>query len=94
MSGTENPGIMTGYTSAAGGSRPGSAPINGGGAALRTAVGGAIMATGATNSFMDIACGNGTLRITRLQLPGSRAQSVNDLINGGKELLMPGQELR
>ena len=43
---------------------------------------------------IDIACGNGTLRITRLQLPGSRAQTVNDLINGGKELLMPGQELR
>ncbi|PHQ24933.1 methionyl-tRNA formyltransferase [Marinobacter guineae] len=43
---------------------------------------------------IDIACGTGTLRITRLQLPGSRAQSVNDLINGGKELLMPGQELR
>ncbi|SFR48581.1 methionyl-tRNA formyltransferase [Marinobacter gudaonensis] len=43
---------------------------------------------------IDITCGKGTLRITRLQLPGSRAQSVNDLINGGKELLMPGQELR
>ncbi|AXS83753.1 MULTISPECIES: methionyl-tRNA formyltransferase [Marinobacter] len=42
---------------------------------------------------IDIACGTGTLRISRLQLPGSRAQSVNDLINGGKELLMPGQEL-
>jgi methionyl-tRNA formyltransferase len=42
---------------------------------------------------IDIACGNGTLRITRLQLPGSRAQSVNDLINGSKELLLPGQEL-
>ena len=34
------------------------------------------------------------LRDQSLQLPGSRAQSVNDLINGGKELLMPGQELR
>lgn len=43
---------------------------------------------------IDIACGIGTLRITRLQLPGSRAQSVNDLINGGKQLLLPGQELR
>ncbi|WP_048497980.1 methionyl-tRNA formyltransferase [Marinobacter subterrani] len=43
---------------------------------------------------IDIACGTGSLRITRLQLPGSRAQSVNDLINGGKALLMPGQELR
>lgn len=42
---------------------------------------------------IDIACGTGTLRITRLQLPGSRAQSVNDLINGGKQLLLPGQEL-
>ena len=51
---------------------------------------------------IDVACGHGalhgtlnsTLRITRLQLPGSRAQSVNDLINGGKQLLLPGQELR
>jgi methionyl-tRNA formyltransferase len=43
---------------------------------------------------IDIACGKGTLRITRLQLPGSRAQSVHDLINGGKDLLLPGQELR
>lgn len=42
---------------------------------------------------IDVACGTGTLRITRLQLPGSRAQSVNDLINGGKHLLLPGQEL-
>ena len=42
---------------------------------------------------IDIACGTGTLRITRLQLPGSRAQSVNDLINGGKQLLLLGQGL-
>ncbi|WP_100638876.1 methionyl-tRNA formyltransferase [Marinobacter salexigens] len=42
---------------------------------------------------IDIACGTGALRIARLQLPGSRAQSVNDLINGGKQLLLPGQEL-
>lgn len=42
---------------------------------------------------IDIACGTGTLRVTRLQLPGSRAQSVSDLINGGKQLLLPGQEL-
>ncbi|GGE63824.1 methionyl-tRNA formyltransferase [Streptosporangium jomthongense] len=42
---------------------------------------------------IDIACGRGVLRVTRLQLPGSRAQSVNDLINGGKQLLLPGQEL-
>ncbi|MEP2615039.1 methionyl-tRNA formyltransferase, partial [Marinobacter alexandrii] len=42
---------------------------------------------------IDVACGTGTLRIVRVQLPGSRAQSVNDLINGGKQLLLPGQEL-
>jgi len=42
---------------------------------------------------IDIACGAGTLRVTRVQLPGTRAQSVNDLINGGKPVLMPEQEL-
>lgn len=42
---------------------------------------------------IDVACGTGILRITALQLPGARAQTPNDLINGGKELLLPGQEL-
>lgn len=42
---------------------------------------------------IDVACGSGVLRITSLQLPGARAQSASDLINGGKELLLPGQEL-
>ncbi len=42
---------------------------------------------------IDVACGLESLRITRLQLPGSRPQSANDLINGGKDILMPGQEL-
>lgn len=42
---------------------------------------------------IDVACGLESLRITRLQLSGSRPQSANDLINGGKEILMPGQEL-
>ena len=42
---------------------------------------------------IDIACGSGILRITRVQLPGTRAQSVDDLINGGKPLLIPAQEL-
>lgn len=42
---------------------------------------------------VDVSCGEQTLRILRLQLPGSRAQSVNDLINGGREILLPGQEL-
>lgn len=42
---------------------------------------------------IDIACGEGALRVERLQLAGSRPQSVADLINGGKTLLLPGQEL-
>jgi methionyl-tRNA formyltransferase len=42
---------------------------------------------------IDIACGEGVLRVTSVQLSGSRAQSVSDLINGGKPVLMPGQEL-
>ncbi|KAA1174174.1 methionyl-tRNA formyltransferase [Marinobacter salinexigens] len=44
-------------------------------------------------SGIDVACGEGSLRITRVQLPGSRAQDINDLINGGKQILLPGQEL-
>jgi methionyl-tRNA formyltransferase len=42
---------------------------------------------------IDIACGLDVLRITRLQLAGSRPQSTSDLINGGKDILLPGQEL-
>ncbi len=45
-------------------------------------------------SGVDIACGNGILRVTRVQLPGTRAMSVSDLINGGKPVLEPGQVLR
>ncbi|MBN7769914.1 methionyl-tRNA formyltransferase [Marinobacter daepoensis] len=41
----------------------------------------------------EVACGAGTLTITSVQLPGSKAQSINDLINGGKHVLLPGQEL-
>ncbi|WP_111498424.1 methionyl-tRNA formyltransferase [Marinobacter bohaiensis] len=41
----------------------------------------------------DVACGEGVLRLTRVQLPGSRAQSVSDLINGGREVLLPGEVL-
>lgn len=42
---------------------------------------------------IDIACGLDALRVTRLQLSGSRPQSASDLINGGKDILLPGQEL-
>ncbi|MFW5825609.1 MAG: methionyl-tRNA formyltransferase [Marinobacter sp.] len=45
-------------------------------------------------SGADIACGQGVLRVTRIQLPGTRAMSLSDLINGGKAVLLPGQVLR
>lgn len=45
-------------------------------------------------SGVDIACGSGILRVTRIQLPGTRAMSVSDLINGGKPVLEPGQVLQ
>ncbi|WP_165857185.1 methionyl-tRNA formyltransferase [Marinobacter sp. JSM 1782161] len=41
----------------------------------------------------EVACGEGVLRLTRVQLPGSRAQSVSDLINGGRDVLLPGEVL-
>ncbi|QFS85246.1 MULTISPECIES: methionyl-tRNA formyltransferase [unclassified Marinobacter] len=42
---------------------------------------------------VEVACGTGTLKVTSVQLPGSKAQSISDLINGGKQVLLPGQEL-
>lgn len=42
---------------------------------------------------VDVACKEGVLRITKLQLPGSKAMSVADFVNGGKEILEPGQQL-
>lgn len=42
---------------------------------------------------VEVACSTGTLKITSVQLPGSKAQSISDLINGGKQVLLPGQEL-
>ncbi|MGP4845415.1 methionyl-tRNA formyltransferase [Marinobacter sp. 1Y8] len=43
---------------------------------------------------VTIACGDGVLQLTRVQLPGSRAQSISDLINGGRDVLLPGEVLR
>ncbi len=37
---------------------------------------------------ITIACGNGTLTITKLQLPGNKAISALDLINGGQAVLL------
>ncbi|RMF20100.1 MAG: methionyl-tRNA formyltransferase [Gammaproteobacteria bacterium] len=40
-----------------------------------------------------VACGEGQLIVTRLQLPGGKPLSVRDFINGGKPLLEPGTRL-
>ncbi|TVP58011.1 MAG: methionyl-tRNA formyltransferase [Halomonadaceae bacterium] len=42
---------------------------------------------------IDVACGDGVLRLTRLQLPGKQPQTPQDLINGGRPLLQTGSEL-
>ncbi|PAV26894.1 methionyl-tRNA formyltransferase [Tamilnaduibacter salinus] len=42
---------------------------------------------------IDVACGEGALRLQQVQLPGSRAQSVSDLINGGRDCLQTGEVL-
>ncbi len=39
---------------------------------------------------IDVSCGEGSLRITRLQLPGAKAMAAGDFVNGGKPLLEPG----
>ncbi|OED41457.1 methionyl-tRNA formyltransferase [Endozoicomonas sp. (ex Bugula neritina AB1)] len=41
---------------------------------------------------LDIACASGILRITKLQLAGNKAMSVQDLLNGKKELFPTGKQ--
>ncbi len=38
-----------------------------------------------------IACGEGALRISTLQLPGKKALSITDILNSGKQLFVPGE---
>ena len=40
----------------------------------------------------EVACGTGTRRHLG-PVAGQQAQSINDLINGGKQVLLPGREL-
>ncbi len=42
---------------------------------------------------IEVACGKGTLIITRLQLPGGRALSSRDILNARHELFAPGTQL-
>lgn len=42
---------------------------------------------------IDVACASGILRLQQVQLPGARAQSISDLINGGRPVLQQGEVL-
>lgn len=42
---------------------------------------------------IDIACAAGILRLHQIQLPGARAQSISDLLNGGRPVLNQGEVL-
>ncbi len=41
---------------------------------------------------IEVACGKGSLIIRRLQLPGSKALTVSDFVNGNQSKLMPGEQ--
>lgn len=41
-----------------------------------------------------VRCGEGALSLIKLQLPGGRAQSVTDIVNGGKPVLQQGALLQ
>jgi methionyl-tRNA formyltransferase len=46
----------------------------------------------ATKEGLDVACGDGSLRLTHLQLPDSRAMPFKDVLNGHARLFTPGQQ--
>jgi methionyl-tRNA formyltransferase len=56
----------------------------------QTAAPGTILA--ATKEGLDVACGTGSLRLTHLQLPDSRAMPFKDVLNGHARLFTPGQQ--
>ena len=43
-----------------------------------------------TKEFVDVSCGNSTVKISKLQLPGKNPISVLDLLNSGNELVSIG----
>jgi methionyl-tRNA formyltransferase len=46
----------------------------------------------ATKEGLDVACGEGSLQLTQLQLPDSRSMPFRDVLNGHARLFQPGQQ--
>lgn len=46
----------------------------------------------ASKEGLDVACKDGILRLTHLQLPSSRAMAVQDILNSRKALFAPGKQ--
>jgi len=44
----------------------------------------------ASDAGIDVACGDGALRLTDIQLPGKRAMPVADVLRGHARLFVPG----
>src|SRR5690606_1041576 len=44
----------------------------------------------ASDAGVDVACGDGALRLTEIQLPGKRAMPVADVLRGHARLFVPG----
>ena len=47
----------------------------------------------ATAAGLTVACGTGSIRLTRLQLPGGKALATRDLLNARREMFSPGKIL-
>ena len=74
-------GVLAGKPVKIHGARPG--PVH-------TATAGTILA--ATKDGLDVACGSGSLRLTHLQLPDSRAMPFKDVLNGHARLFAAGEQ--
>ena len=49
--------------------------------------------TSADEGGLTVACGEGSLKVTEMQLPGGRAMSAGELLRSRRDLLRPGKRL-